>query len=126
MEIPFVKSVLCEFRNKLIIHKQQKHFFDLSLKQARLHGFFKSRNLSVALDTTPIFGRGAVEDTYNLLAEGLRQVLRVLARLSSQTVEDFAASQDFRRYSCSEFQRHLHSGLGQPGRTGHRTPEPGR
>jgi len=63
MEIPFVKSVLCEFRNKLIIHKQQKHFFDLSLKQARLHGFFKSRNLSVALDTTPIFGRGAVEDT---------------------------------------------------------------
>jgi hypothetical protein len=34
----------------------------------------------VALDTTPILGRGAVQDTYNLLADGVIRVLRVLAR----------------------------------------------
>ena len=103
MDTPFVKSVLCEFRNKLIIHKQQKHFFELSLKQARMHGFFKTHNIKVALDTTPIFGKGAVEDTYNMLAEGLRQLLRVLARLSSQSLEDYAASHDFQRYTAPSF-----------------------
>ena len=72
MDIPFVKSVLCEFRNKLIVHKRQKQFFEATLKHARAEGFFKSRNIKVALDTTPLFGRGAVEDTYNMIAEGLR------------------------------------------------------
>ena len=103
MDIPFVKSVLCEFRNKLIIHKQQKHFFELSLKHARMQGFFKTRNIKVALDTTPIFGRGAVEDTYNMLAEGLYQVLRVLAECSSQRIEDFATAHDLTRYTAPSF-----------------------
>lgn len=103
MDIPFVKSVLCEFRNTLIIHKQQKYFFELSLKQARMQGFFKARNIKVALDTTPIFGKGAVQDTYNMLAEGLRQLLCVLAKLSSQSVEDYATLHDFRRYTAPSF-----------------------
>jgi transposase len=103
MDIPFVKSVLCEFRNKLIIHKQQKRFFELSLKHARMQGFFKTRNIKVALDTTPIFGRGAVEDTYNMLAEGLYQVLRVLAECSSQRIEDFATAHDLTRYTAPSF-----------------------
>jgi transposase len=103
MDIPFVKSVLCEFRNKLIIHKQQKRFFELSLKHARMQGFFKTRNIKVALDTTPIFGRGAVEDTYNMLAEGLRQVSRVLAACASQSENDFAAANDFTRYTAPSF-----------------------
>jgi hypothetical protein len=33
----------------------------------------------VALDTTPILGKGAVKDTYNLLAEGIEQLARRLA-----------------------------------------------
>ena len=103
MDTPFVKSVLCEFRNKLIVHKRQKQFFDASLKHARTKGFFKARNIKVALDTTPIFGRGAVEDTYNMLAEGLRQVVRVLAACASQSENDFAAANDFTRYTAPSF-----------------------
>jgi transposase len=103
MDSPFVKSVLCEFRNKLIVHKRQKQFLDASLKHARTKGFFKARNIKVALDTTPIFGRGAVEDTYNMLAEGLRQVLRVLAECSSQRIEDFATAHDVTRYTAPSF-----------------------
>jgi len=38
MDVPFVKSVLCEFRNKLILHIQRKRFFELSLKHARAQG----------------------------------------------------------------------------------------
>jgi transposase len=103
MDTPFVKSVLCEFRNKLIVHKRQKQFFDASLKHARTKGFFKARNIKVALDTTPIFGRGAVEDTYNMLAEGLRQVVRVLATCAAQSEHDFAAANDFTRYTAPSF-----------------------
>ena len=103
MDIPFVKSVLCEFRNKLIIHKQQKRFFELSLKHARMQGFFKTRNIKVALDTTPMFGRGAIEDTYNMLAEGLRQVLRALAACSSESEDVFAVAHDLTRYTAPSF-----------------------
>ena len=49
--------------------------FRRSLELARTRG----RSLQVALDTTPIWGRGAVKDTYNLLADGIRQLLRTLA-----------------------------------------------
>jgi transposase len=101
MEVPFVKSVLCEFRNKLIVHKQQKRFFDLSLRHARTQGFFKSRNIQVALDTTPIFGRGAVEDTYNMLAEALRLLINALgtnAHPRQVGAEEFATRHDLSRY----------------------------
>ena len=30
----------------------------------------------MALDTTPILGKGAVQDTYNLLGEGIEQLAR--------------------------------------------------
>lgn len=98
MDVPFVKSVLCEFRNKIILHKQQKRFFDLSLKHARTQGFFKSRNIRIALDTTPIFGRGAVEDTYNMLAEALRLLIRALSAFTHESVEEFATRHDLSRY----------------------------
>lgn len=98
MDVPFVKSVLCEFRNKLILHKQQKRFFDLSLKHARTQGFFKSRNIQIALDTTPIFGRGAVEDTYNMLAEALRLLISALGAFAHESAEEFATRHDLSRY----------------------------
>jgi transposase len=98
MDVPFVKSVLCEFRNKLIVHKQQKRFFELSLRHARAQGFFKARNIHVALDTTPIFGRGAVEDTFNMLAEALRLLIHTLATAAQQTPEEYAQAHDYSRY----------------------------
>ena len=38
---------------------------------ARQSGYLKKRGMRVALDTTYILGRGAVKDTYNLLADGI-------------------------------------------------------
>ena len=37
----------------------------------------------MALDTTYILGRGAVKDTYNLLADGIVKLLRVLAAVAN-------------------------------------------
>jgi hypothetical protein len=102
-EVPFAKSTLCVFRNQLIIHKKAKFIFHKGIEHLRRHGFVKKHKVQLALDTTPIFGKGAVEDTFNLLAEGLRQVLRVLAGLASQTPDGFASAHDFGRYLAPSF-----------------------
>src|SRR5436190_12093405 len=80
---PFAKSTLQEFRAQLIVHEDQRLLFQESLELAKRRGKLgKHRKLKLALDTTPIFGRGAVKDTYNLLADGIVAVLRVLWRLA--------------------------------------------
>jgi DDE family transposase/transposase-like protein DUF772 len=77
---PFAKSTLQEFRAQLVVHAEQRRLFQESLSLARRRGkLARHRTLTVALDTTPVLGRGAVKDTYNLLADGIRAVLRVLA-----------------------------------------------
>ncbi len=80
---PFAKSTLQEFRAQLIVHEDQRLLFQESLELAKRRGkLARHRKLKVALDTTPILGRGAVKDTYNLLADGIVAVLRLLARLA--------------------------------------------
>jgi len=102
-EVPFAKSTLCLFRNQLILHKEAKLIFHKGIEYLRKQGFVKRHKIRLALDTTPIFGKGAVEDTFNMLAEGLRQVLRVLADLASQKSEEFARLHDFGRYAQPSF-----------------------
>jgi hypothetical protein len=78
---PFAKSTLQEFRAQLVVHAEQRTLFQASLELAKRRGkLARHRSLTVALDTTPILGRGAVKDSYNLLADGIVAVLRVLAR----------------------------------------------
>jgi Transposase DDE domain/Transposase domain (DUF772) len=78
---PFAKSTLQEFRAQLVVHDQARALFQESLELAKRRGRLRrDRKLRLALDTTPILGRGAVKDTYNLLADGIVRVLRVLAR----------------------------------------------
>ena len=69
-----------------------------SLELARTQGLLRGRSLQVALDTTPIWGRGAVKDTYNLLADGIRQLLRTLARVQGTEQAAWAAGQGYARY----------------------------
>ena len=92
-ERPFVKSTLQLFRAQLVIHEQARAMFRRSLEYGRQIGYLRSRKLRVALDTTVIFGRGAVEDTYNLLAHGIAQLCRVLAEVEGQPAESWAQGQ---------------------------------
>ena len=95
---PFVKSTLQAFRARLLLRKAERQIFLESIEAAKRSGVLKSRKLKVALDTTPIFGRGAVKDTYNLLADGIRQLVRALALLSGQAPEAWAREHDLSRY----------------------------
>jgi transposase len=77
---PFAKSTLQEFRAQLVLHEEQRLLFQQRLEAAKRRGKVgRHRKLKLALDTTPILGRGAGKDTYNLLADGIVAVLRVLA-----------------------------------------------
>ena len=95
---PFAKSTLQLFRAQLILHDKVREVFEGSLRLARQSGYLKKRGMRVALDTTYILGRGAVKDTYNLLADGIVKLLRVLAAVAKIAVGEWAEAQGYERY----------------------------
>ena len=78
---PFAQSTLQHFRAQLILHDRLQAVFLCSLELARERGLLRNKHLLLVLDATPIWGWGAVKDTYNLLADGIRQRLRTMARV---------------------------------------------
>jgi hypothetical protein len=78
-EAPFAKSTLQLFRGQLILHDQAAAMFVRSLEYAREQGYLRGRKMKIVLDTTSILGRGAVKDTYNLLADGIKKLARTVA-----------------------------------------------
>ena len=95
---PFAKSTLQVFRAQLILHDKVRAVFESSLRLARQSGYLKKRGMRVALDTTNILGRGAVRDTFNLLADGIVKLLRALAAVEQTSVRKWAESQGYGRY----------------------------
>jgi len=95
---PFAKSTLQLFRSQLIIHEEVGAVFKKSLTFARQTGYLKNRKIKVALDTSNILGRGAVKDTYNLLADGIVKLVKVLGDLDGSKPEDWANANDLSRY----------------------------
>ena len=95
---PFAKSTLQLFRAQLILHDKVREVFESSLRLARQSGYLKKRGMRVALDTTYILGRGAVKDTYNLLADGIVKLLRVLAAMANIAVGEWAEGQRYDKY----------------------------
>ena len=99
---PFAKSTLQMFRAQLILHAEVREVVESSLRLARQSGYLKKRGMRVALDTTCILGRGAVKDTYNLLADGIVKLLRALAAVADGTLSAWAEAQGYERYlGCS-------------------------
>jgi len=97
-DVPFAKSTLWLFRTKLIVNEKQRLLFEKSIQHARLKGFFRPKNISIAADTSPLLGKGAVEDTYNLLAEAIRVILCTLAKCADESVDSYAQRHGFQRY----------------------------
>ena len=99
------KSTLQLFRAKLLLHEKGREILKRSVAVCRESGVFRGpAQIRAAIDTTPIYGRGAVKDTFNLLADGIVKLLRALtACLELETkrsvpLAEFAAENDFSRY----------------------------
>jgi len=96
---PFAKSTLQLFRAQLVIHEGARAMFVRSLEYAKSLGHLRRRRIRAALDTTHILGRGAQEDTYNLMAEGIRILSRELAKLQAMEWEGWLGAHDLSRYA---------------------------
>jgi hypothetical protein len=97
-ERPFAKSTLQLFRAQLILHDQVRAMFQRSLTFARETGYLSGRKITAVLDTSYILGRGAVKDTYNLLADGIVALSRGLAHHAGREPEAWAEAHALGRY----------------------------
>ena len=95
---PFAKSTLQVFRAQLILHDRVREVFESSLRLARESGYLKKRSMKVALDTTNILGRGAVRDTFNLLADGIVKLMRALAAVEKSSVKEWGKGRGYEGY----------------------------
>ena len=97
-ERPFAKSTLQLFRAQLLVHDKVRAVFQKSLTFARRTGFLKGPKVKAVLDTSFILGRGAVKDTYNLLADGIVKLVRALSQHAGMALDDYAAAHGLTRY----------------------------
>jgi Transposase DDE domain/Transposase domain (DUF772) len=77
---PFSQSTLWNFRMRLMAHNLDKILLERTVTWAEQTGGFGARQLRAALDSTPLFGAGRVEDTLNLLGHALRKAVGLAAR----------------------------------------------
>ena len=77
---PFSQSTLFNFRMRLIAHALDKRLLERTVALAEKTGGFGARHLRAALDSTPLFGAGRVEDTLNLLGHALRKAVGLAAQ----------------------------------------------
>ena len=77
---PFSKGTLVAFRQRLLAQQMDRRLLERTVEIAAASGAFGARQLRAALDSSPLWGAGRVEDTYNLLGHALRKAVGVIAR----------------------------------------------
>jgi transposase len=90
-EAPFSKGTLVAFRQRLIAQDMDRRLIERTIAVARDRGGIGVGRLRLALDSSPLWGAGRVEDTYNLLGHALRKALSVLARQQGRELAPIAA-----------------------------------
>jgi IS5 family transposase len=87
---PFSKGTLVTFRTRLVAQQLDRRLLERTVELAATTGAFGARQLRAALDSSPLWGAGRVEDTYNLLGHALRKALGVVARQQGWELTDLA------------------------------------
>jgi transposase len=90
-EAPFSKGTLVAFRKRLIETNMDRRLIERTIEVAAQTGAFGKGPLRAALDSSPLWGAGRVEDTYNLLGHALRKALGVIARQQGRGLAEVAA-----------------------------------
>lgn len=78
-EAPFGKGTLVAFRQRLIAGQMDRRLIERTIEIASQSQGFGPRALRVALESSPLWGAGRVEDTYNLVGHALKKAMRVVA-----------------------------------------------
>jgi hypothetical protein len=77
---PFAKGTLVGFRQRLIAANADRRLIERTIEIAGASGAFGPRALRAALDSSPLWGAGRVEDTWNLMGHALRKAVGMIAR----------------------------------------------
>ncbi len=83
-EPPFSKGTLVGFRKRLIEDNLDRRLIERTVELAAATKGFGARALRAALDSSPLWGAGRVEDTFNLMGHALRKALGVIAVLQGR------------------------------------------
>ena len=76
---PFSKGTLVAFRGRLTGKNLDRRLIERSVQLAAATKGFGAAALRAALDSSPLWGAGRVEDTINLMGHALRKALGVIA-----------------------------------------------
>ena len=87
-QTPWSLGTLVAFRKRLIDAHMDRRLVERTIELASQTQEFGSRARLAALDSSPLWGAGRVEDTYNLLGHALKKALRLVAESRGETVTD--------------------------------------
>jgi hypothetical protein len=87
-QAPFGKGTLVAFRKRLIEAHMDRRLIERTIEIASQNQAFGSRALRAALDSSPLWGAGRVEDTFNLIGHALKKALRLVAKQRGEAVAD--------------------------------------
>jgi len=90
-DAPYSVGTLVAFRERLIAADLDRRLVERTVEVAARTKGFGHTALRVALDSSPLWGAGRVEDTYNLVGHALRKAVGVLARQQGRELADVAA-----------------------------------
>jgi hypothetical protein len=111
---PFSQGTLFNFRMRLIAHNLDKTLLDRTVALAEQTGGFGARQLRAALDSTPLFGAGRVEDTLNLLGHALRKAVGLAAQVLGTSAEAVVEDAGLRLVGHSSLKAALDLDWGEP------------
>ncbi len=97
------KSTLQRFRAQLVLNEGGEKLLEAGVRACREAGFLKSAKLSAAIDTTPVLGRGAVKDTFNLVSDGIRRVVDEACALKAWDRDEVIESEGLSRHFARSF-----------------------
>ncbi len=89
-QAPFCQATLVRFRQALIIHQLDRRLIERTIELANQTKQFGHRQLRAALDSSPLWGAGKVEDTYNLLGHTLKKMLKLIAQQQGKSLRQIA------------------------------------
>jgi hypothetical protein len=89
-EAPFSQGTLFNFRMRLIEANLDQRLLEKTVELARRTGAFGAKALRAAFDSSPLFGAGRVEDTFNLIGHAARDLLKTVAQRRETTLEQAA------------------------------------
>src|SRR5712691_5941640 len=89
-EAPFSKGTLVAFRQRLIEAQLDRRLIERTIEIATQSQAFGPRALRAALDSSPLWGAGRVEDTYNLVGHALKKDMRVVADQQGRELAEVA------------------------------------